>query len=258
MPIFERCFSVTGRDVDPSDRVRADAIALMLQESGAHHADRWGLSVPALQAEGRTWVLARLAVAFEGPRPGWKTELKVETWSRGFRGHVATRDSLVRIASGPGQGDIVARASSVWFIIDLGTRRPVRLSDYAGKDEAEAGLASGIEASGRLEPPQGQALEVSLPVRASDLDLNGHVNNVRYVEWLYESVPPRILEGSRLSRMEIHYTGETRYPGLVRLRSWPLAGGEAEAPAEATFIHSFNREDGAEVIRARTSWVETG
>lgn len=259
MPIYERVFAVSGRDVDPQDRVRADALGLMLQESAAHHADNWGMSVPALIAQGRTWVLARVAMSFEGPRPGWKSELKVETWSRGFRGHLATRDSLIKTLDGKTPGAIVARASSSWFVIDLNSRKPVRLTDdYVGLDAAEPGLLSGVETGARMDLPKEGAREVPLAVRASDLDLNGHVNNVRYIEWLYEAVPLEVLAERRLARLDLNYTGETPYPCQVCLRSWPLPEAPEAAMGSLVYVHSFLREDGTEVIRARTVWVMAG
>lgn len=246
MRAYERNFVVTARDVDPQNRVRADAVAVMLQESAAHHADSWGMSIPSLNREGRTWVLARLAMEFGG-RPGWKESLRVETWSRGLRGHVATRDYLVSAAD----GRVVARASSVWFVIDLGTRRPVRLDEYGGRGEHDPDRTAGVEEPGKLAPPPPGAAETLLKVRASDLDLNGHVNNSRYIEWLYEAVPPAVLASSRMSRLELHFLAETRYPADVVLRGAAIGG-------DTCFVHSILRPDGVEAVRARSLWSDAG
>jgi acyl-ACP thioesterase len=250
MSIYERRFTVSGSDVDPQDRVRADAIAVMLQESGAHHADTWGLSIPELMGQGRTWVLARLAIEFSPSRPGWKDELRVTTWSAGLRGRIAGREYTVEeLPAEPGlPAELVARASSVWFIIDLESRKPVRLDEYAGRDAPELDRRSGVSTESKLEIPQGDCMETPLAVRASDLDLNGHVNNTRYIEWLYESLPPQVLAAGRMARLDIHYLAETRYPETVTLRTWK-GGGDAD-----TYVHSVLRGDGTEAIRARTIW----
>ncbi|MBL8966368.1 MAG: hypothetical protein JNG85_05110 [Spirochaetaceae bacterium] len=255
MSAYERNFVVTARDVDPQNRVRADAVAVMLQESAAHHADAWGMSIPSLNREGRTWVLARLAMEFGG-RPGWKEELRVETWSRGFRGHVATRDYLVSAAD----GGVVARATSVWFVIDLATRRPVRLDEYGTRGAHDPDRTAGVDEPGKLAPPPQGAAETFLKVRASDLDLNGHVNNSRYIEWLYEAVPASVLQSRRMSRLELHFLAETHYPGdiLIRRAAEPgAANGAANGAASAEelgFVHSILRPDGVEAVRARSRW----
>jgi len=274
MAVFERTFTISGSDVDPHDRVRVDALAVMLQESAAHHADIWGMSIPSLMTAGRTWVLARLAIELEGQRPAWKDEVVVETWSSGFRGHIAGREYVVRRR---GSDAVVARAASAWFILDLATRRPVRLSEYEGRDAAESERVSGVALEGKIALPSSDAREVPLAVRASDLDLNGHVNNTRYLAWLYEAVPPELLAANRMRRVEIHYLGETRYPATVTLRSWAIpdagarsAGGGAssggaggidsgdEGPGGPAFVHSVLRPDGVEAVRAKTFWTRLG
>lgn len=258
MAHYERMFTISGSDVDPHDRARVDALAVMLQESAAHHADTWGMSIPALMANGRTWVLARLAIELEGQRPAWKDEVVVETWSSGFRGHVAGREYVVRKR---GSDAVIARAASAWFVLDLASRRPVRLAEYEGRGEPEPERLSGVVLEGKIGLPASEAREVPLAVRASDLDLNGHVNNTRYLAWLYEAVPSEVLASSRMRRVEIHYLGETRYPATVALRSWaiPEAGvsgdGNAGGPA---FVHSVLRPDGVEAVRAKTFWTRSG
>jgi acyl-ACP thioesterase len=252
MSTFKRDFCITGSDVDPADRARVDAIAVMLQECAAHHADTWGMSIPALMEQGRTWVLARLAIELDGPRPAWKDEVEVETWSTGFRGHIAGRDYIVRKKA---SGEVVGRGSSVWFVIDLNTRRPVRLAEYEGRGEAEPDKSSGAKVEGKIELPSSAATETPLAVRASDLDLNGHVNNVRYLQWLYEAVPKEVLRDRRLCRLEIHYLGETRYPETVSLKSWAMAS--PQGADEAVFVHSVLRSDGVEAVRAKTAWRKT-
>ncbi len=249
MLIYGRNFTVTARDVDPQNRVRADAIALMLQESAAHHVDTWGMSIPDLNRQGRTWVLARLAVDLGG-RPGWKDELCVETWSRGYRGAIATRDFVVR----RGDGGMVARATSVWFVIDLATRKPVRLAEYEPLCEHAPEKRSGAEEPGRIDFPGGDFTSRLLEVRAADLDLNGHVNNLRYLEWLYESANIDILATRRLSRIEIHFLSETHYPDRVELR----AAKEPTSGDELGLVHSILRGDGVEAVRARSRWVSLG
>lgn len=57
-------------------------------------------------------------------------------------------------------------------------------------------------------PPQIQGpLQVA---RRSDMDMNGHINNVTYLAWVLESVPAPVYQGYRLREVRI-----------------PCAGGEA-------------------------------
>ena len=248
MSVYRQTFQINSRDTDPGNHVRADAIADYMMEAAGRHADEWGMSIPALQAENRTWVLARFGVEFYD-RPGWKSELTVETWSRGFRGFPALRDFIV---TGP-DGEVVARGCSVWFILDLATRKPVRLDPYAKQGPAHPEKTSGLEEPGKIPAVPLWERETRVPVRSSDLDMNGHVNNVYYLDWVYEGVPPEVLSAMRISEANIHYTAETFYPDTVISRCAPEPNA---SPAGTAFIHSLVRaSDGAEVIKARTVWA---
>jgi len=257
MSVYTQVFQISARDTDPEHRVRADAIAAYMMEAAGRHADDWSMSVPVLQAENRTWVLARLAVRFYD-RPGWKSDLSVETWSRGFRGFPAIRDFLVN-----GPNGLVARGCSVWFILDMSTRKPVRLDGYSERGPALPDRTAGIPEPGKIPPVSGWNREVQIPIRASDLDVNGHVNNVNYLELIYEGVPPEALSGMRISEAVIHYTAETFYPETILSRCSPdptaavsdAAAGKDE-PETLGFVHSLVRaSDGTEVIKARTLWT---
>jgi acyl-ACP thioesterase len=60
----------------------------------------------------------------------------------------------------------------------------------------------------------------------SDIDYNGHVNNVRYIQWIQDSIDPAVLEQARQARLDINYLGEVKPGETVEL--W-----KAEFPAES-------------------------
>jgi hypothetical protein len=62
----------------------------------------------------------------------------------------------------------------------------------------------------------------------SDLDYNGHVNNVRYVQWIQDSLEPEILTKAGRVRMDINYLSEVKYGELTEIWTRPL-----EPPAAA-------------------------
>ena len=88
--------------------------------------------------------------------------------------------------------------------------------------------------------------QTQLPVRRADLDVNRHVNNVHYVEWLFEPLPATWLAW-RLTRVEITYkTGAVQGDTVV----------SAAAAADATtLVHRLTRQsDGAVLAEAATGW----
>lgn len=98
--------------------------------------------------------------------------------------------------------------------------------------------------------------------RMSDMDMNGHINNVTYIGWVLETVPPEIQDSSHLYQIEIDYKNECKSGDKVH----PLAEECSETPVplakgsgSVTYLHSLKRDDvesgiRKELVRARTVW----
>jgi acyl-ACP thioesterase len=87
--------------------------------------------------------------------------------------------------------------------------------------------------------------ENTITVRWSDLDVNQHVNNSRYAEWVVDGVAARSVE--ILTSLDIDFLAETQHPGTVVVRT------RREDPVRK--VHTIVRAgDGVEFVRARTGW----
>ena len=56
-------------------------------------------------------------------------------------------------------------------------------------------------------------------VRKSDIDVNRHVNNIRYVDWAFDALPEELALGGTLRRLQIHYKKEVHYGEPVVART---------------------------------------
>jgi medium-chain acyl-[acyl-carrier-protein] hydrolase len=149
-----------------------------LQEIAGNHARELGLALGQL---GRlTWVLHRLRVSADR-RPAWGEDVEIITWPSGHNGLAADREFLISDASG-----ICARASSQWLLFDLDRRRPVRLPDSV-TTLSVPDLDLPLGASEKMIVDATEVL-LRTTVRRSDLDMNGHVNNVRYLHWMMDTL----------------------------------------------------------------------
>lgn len=236
-------FPVHGYEVDAYGLLTAPALAGYLQEIAGHHAEELGVGMEALRARGQAWILGRQRL--EILRPAAEGEvLEIETWPSGANRLAALRDFEVRRQG----GEVVARAVTAWFVLDLATRRPLRpdrVLDPALHPEREHAL-----------PPPGSRLpelgaverEERFPVRYADIDRVMHVANACYLSWALEAVPEEVWRTRRLASLEAHYLAETRHGGAILSRA--ARAGEGE------FRHAvFREEDGRELARLRTAWV---
>ena len=79
------------------------------------------------------------------------------------------------------------------------------------------------------------AVEKTFPVRRSDLDVVGHVNNTQYVGWLLETVPDEVDSGLRPAALEVVFQREALYGDAVRSEAEPVpaAKGRSFCPRPA-------------------------
>ena len=236
-------FSVRSFEVDAFNELSIPSLWGYLQEAAGLSAESLGFGVKRTLSAGFTWVLARqrLEVA-RAPRFGELVE--VETWPNGTERLAAFREFVVRCG-----GAEIARATSTWFLLDLGTRRPV---DPGAALEAafprERGPAAVALPGAKIPALERAEVERPFAVRFADIDLNWHVNNVSYVQWLLESVPKETWHARRPAVVDAQYAAECAWGGRVLCR--------AAASGPGTFLHQVVQEaDGREVARGATEWV---
>jgi acyl-CoA thioester hydrolase len=94
-----------------------------LDRAAELHADSLGWTRSALLARGLMWFVARHEIDYLAEaRPG--DELVLATWVRSMERVKSWRDTLV---ARPADGAVVCRASTLWVLVDLATRRPTRI-----------------------------------------------------------------------------------------------------------------------------------
>ncbi|NOX37655.1 MAG: hypothetical protein GXO78_08970 [Calditrichaeota bacterium] len=199
---YETDFRVRSYEVDPTGRVSIISIQNYLQEAASEHALRLGFAIQHLAPKGLTWVLSRFHTQMVD-YPGWRETLHLRTWPSGNRGFFSMRDFLLTDAS----GRIVGRSSTAWLLLDVRRRRPVPVEKHLPDLPFQPERAIDTDFPS-LPAPQQPDQTCELPVRFRDLDVNGHANNVAFVEWCLDAVPDEIRHSCMLTELEMHYRAE--------------------------------------------------
>jgi acyl-ACP thioesterase len=213
VPTTGRLYSAGRRvrlgDVDPSGRLRLDAVARYLQDVATDDTDDAGM--PASQA----WVVRRSVV--EQRRPAVLGErLELATFCAGFGSRWAER----RVAMSGERGASID-AATVWVHLDPTTGRPKALTSQF--HELYAPTAAGREVLARLVhepvPPGGEGV-ASFPwtVRAADLDVFDHANNAMawaVVEQLAQAVGPWGVAGDHSEVLAAPFRAEVEFRNAV-------------------------------------------
>jgi len=244
---WNETFRIRSYEVEPNGRASVQAMCQFLQEGASNHAKALGFSMENLVDRNLTWVLSRLHAEIDS-YPIWRDDVTLTTWPSRQGGLLATREFLLH----DGDGGELLRATSAWLLIDLARRRPVRLPDYILELLIPNRIRALKDSFPKMRVPEVNEFEHRFEVRWSDLDLNGHVNNVRYVEWVVESIPPAFKGGRQLSAMEVNFRAETGFGSTVVAYAGPA---NSPNPEEMVLGHRLRlEENGREIAIARTRW----
>ncbi|MBO5820018.1 MAG: acyl-ACP thioesterase [Alistipes sp.] len=210
-------FTIQPENVDFTLRASvASIISYMLNVAGTD-AHRKGFGVEALQGHSFTWVLSRLAVDIN-TQPRQYSNIEIDTWVNEFNRLSSTRNFKMRIGE-----DVIAAGVSQWCMLNMETRQAVDMTQL--KDIYERAMVaepSPITAPARLRDIEPQA-SVSRPVVYSDIDFNRHVNTLRYIDLIFDSLPIELIEKNNGMRLDINFIAEALY-GEVLTIGWTSEG----------------------------------
>ena len=245
-PMLEETYTVRTHHLDRHGRFTMLAFCTMLLDAAGTHAHDLHLSVPDLMADGKTWMLGRFGVSLLH-QPHWREKLRIATWPSGIERLAAMRDFEVR-----GEDDtLIGTGVSSWLVIDLATRRPVRVEPFLAPHIPETGLRPSRGHGPRLGELTDPTGSHSFKVRGSDIDFNGHVTSTSYIAWALECVPAGITGTHEAAAFDIAFRAET-FPGETVLSQSRIAD---PGSGGAAFMHRIASDhDGRELARARSIW----
>ena len=190
---------------------KPSAILETMQETAGAHSDSFGLTHEKMSSWGLAWVLTRLKVEFTRMPVSGET-VTIETWPLPNRHMFYPRSHIFRDETGAEVG----RAHSLWVIMDLETRRIVKGEQVAAQIEVNSELpaALGMPATVRALPGE-PAVGTVLP-RFTDLDVNVHVNNTKYLDWCTNALDMEIMREKCIMAFDVNYDAEILYGTPIR------------------------------------------
>ena len=239
------CFRVRSHETDPQGRLQVPILCRLLEAAATGHARVLGVAVETLLESGVAWVLSRLQLTMDR-WPRGAEEIVVETWPEAADRLFTER----RFEVFDSTDHRIGAATTLWLVLDLARRRPIRLPPLVLDRLAEVEIGSTPIRFADLAPMKTIENERAYTVRRSDLDLAGHVNNTSYVEWAVEAVPDEAWGMRDLATLEIQYLSECHHGQTILSRSH-LDDHDEEMQVSHQLVR---KEDDTEVARALTRW----
>lgn len=199
-------FTVRATDCDRYRRMRLDALFIAMQEGGERHALSLGAGYDEMMNRGLFFALARIHVStLRAPRCG---ETVVHTtWPGEMNRFFCPRYHVFTLQD----GTPLAAAGALWVMLDARQRRIVRpqTADLHFPDNSD--LPAPVDLPMRLPALRGDAIQAFSRTPAySDFDINGHVNNTKYIAWLCDALGNAAFDGAYIGDLVAGYEKEIR------------------------------------------------
>ncbi len=198
--------------VDFSGRLTMGVLGNHLLNCAGFHAGDRGFGIARLNEENYTWVLSRLAIELDD-MPRQYEPFSVQTWVEAVYRLFTDRNFAIINKD----GKKIGYARSVWAMISLNTRKPADLLTLHG-----GSIVNYIcpEESCPIDKPSRIKVLADAPlstyeVKYSDIDINGHVNSIRYIEHILDLFPLEFYRKQRIRRFEIAYVAESYYGDVL-------------------------------------------
>jgi len=249
--VWQETIPVRFGAIDKSDRLTLNAVFQFFQEAAISHAENLGVGREDMARTGQAWILSRMSVIVNR-RPEYCESVVVRSWPCGWDKLFAIRDYEIKDK----EDRAAVSARSAWLIVDMEKRRPLRPQSVMDSLPRNEGLeALTPEANGAAGLTVRDNLQKAAERKAlyTDVDYNGHVNNVRYIQWIEDTLDLDLLKNAGKMRLDINYLNEILEGETTEILSVPIYCEDGPENASADYAFAFEgrkKENGQAAFRA--------
>lgn len=216
------------------------------------HSNERGYGMDYLNTVHKTWVLSRFVMELE-TMPTAYDVISVKTWVESVMKFFTSRNFAIVDKTGKHYG----YGRSIWAMIDTETREPVDIlavrdgliTQYIETDEP-----CPVEPFKRVKLSKNAECRRVVDTRYSDVDVNGHINSVKYIEHILDLWDIDFYRAHRLQRFDIAYVAESHCGD--RLHLYVEETLDNEFCVQVMKQTTENSEELKEVCRCRVKFVK--
>ncbi|KAI3811122.1 hypothetical protein L1987_20839 [Smallanthus sonchifolius] len=270
--LFRQNFSIRSYEIGADRNASIETLMNHLQETALNHAKSVGLvgdgfATPEMCKRNLFWAVTKMRVVVDH-YPTWSDVVQVSTWVAQNGKNSMRRDWLLRDSK---TGEILTRASSSWIMMNKETRRLSRIPDEVRREiehyfvDAPPVVDDDCRKLPKLEETTADYVHNGLTPRWSDLDVNLHVNNVKYIGWILAGVP-QVVEKYELASITLEYRRECRKDSVLKSLASVLGGdgsgdnggivdsNHVDCQHVLLFESGSDGTPGGEIVKGRTEW----
>ena len=217
MGIFEKEWTLNFTQCYPNGQLKYSELNNILQVTASEHAEEIGFGYKAMLGVQQSWVLSRMLMEIKR-LPKYTQQVKVRTWIQDFTGSRSIRNFQLVMGD-----EVLVSATSLWVVFNIAKRRADVLALNTDHMEYFRDMHSTMKETEKIDgivdfQPLGQ-----YRVKLSDLDIVNHANNVKYMEWVFDAMDPKIILASTIRTLEMNFLKELGYGDEIHIDQFKAA-----------------------------------
>ena len=230
--VFEDKFRIVTGEVEPLAVLKPSGILDCFQTVAGIHATVLGIGLKELLKKNQAWVLMRVKYDVYKQVPK-ESKVVVKTWPLAVGMIDYDRDYLILDE----EGNVLVKGSSKWVIMDSKNRKILRAPyNYP----CECLKDRNYDSFERIRVLFDETSNIigTYTVRNTEIDVLGHLNNIRYADIIFEFYP------CELRNLQIDYIKETKLGETLTIKEkisdeFTIVGGFVEN--ELRFVAKFQK-----------------
>ena len=206
-------FHVESYLCDFRGKVTLPVMGNFILQAATIHAQQRGFGYEAISKDNVAWVLSRLSIEMND-YPNHDEDLIVETWIEDVTRLFTQR--CFRFNNN--KGETIGYARSIWAAIDMKTRKPIDIASWRSDigDYIENSITCPVEKPAKISGVDGDPI-IGYSVRYSDIDINRHMNSIKYMEHTINVFDLEIFRQKNIHKFEMVYLAEGVFGDKLKL-----------------------------------------
>jgi medium-chain acyl-[acyl-carrier-protein] hydrolase len=242
--IHREKFRIKFYDTDFESYAKLYSIINYMQETSEQHSTKIGIGYEALIKQGLFWVVSRIQVKIN-KYPKNMDNVIMETWPSGIDKLFFKRNFRLLDE----EENVLVEILAYYLLIDSNAKfpqRPSRLQQEVEVIQERFGEDKKLDkikmASNHIETQERK-------VTYSDIDLNLHVNNAKYIGWVEDLFDLAQYKERRISELQLNFVKEAKFQDIVMLNKY-----FNETEGNTYYIEGVNKEDNTQLFQCRVAF----
>lgn len=242
---FDREFNLRYFEMDRFGVATPTTILTLLEETAADHCYSINHSLYQLAEKNIGWVLISGFMQMER-YPNYKEKITVRTWLSKYSTIKGFRENIIYDE----QNNIIGRAKGLWIFFDIERRRPIQIfEDIKEKWSFDKEESLNYDISKKIKAVENPDYKLNFKVNRYDTDMIKHVNNIRYLQWVIESIPDEIIDNYYLHSIDGRFISEAQFGDVV------ISLTKEDNSINTSFLHTIKIQDSNKICAtAKTTW----